>query len=225
MSACGGDGGSGAVNGGSSNTKGELPSFSDPTTIDNPLLPITQSRRCELRGEEGGDRIRIIRTLLTRTEPFTVGGNTVEAAVVEDREYENGELVERVLDYFAQGDDGTVYYLGKEVDNYEGGKVVNHEGRFRYGGDGDTLGVAMPSDPQVGDRWQPEVAGGEALRRSRMVERTQRVEIRRQTYSDVIRVREVEPPSKEAEFKLYAIGTGLVQELPPGGRNELIRCS
>lgn len=223
ISGCG-DGGADATDGGGSSAQAELPSFNDPTTIDNPFLPLTERGRCELRGEENGDRIRITRTLLERTEPFTVAGSTVEAAVIEDREYENAEIVERVLDYFAQGDDGTVYYLGKDVDNYEGGKVVNHEGRFRYGHDTNTLGVAMPADPQVGDRWEPEVVGGKAARLTSMVGRASQVEIQGQTYDDLIRVRETEPPSKEAEFKLYASGTGLVRELPPGGRIELIGC-
>lgn len=225
IAACGSGGGDQTTAGSSPSSNGGPPSFSDPTNVDNPYFPITERRRCRLRGEERGDRIDITRTLLERTEPFTIAGSTVEAAVVEDREYENGKIVERVHDYFAQGDDGAVYYLGKDVDNYEGGKVANHEGQFRYGRDTDTLGVAMPADPQVGDLWRAEVVAGSGTRVIRMVEEVPQAQVQGKAYDSLIRVRERELPRGDREFKLYAPGAGIVRELPPGGRIELISCA
>src|SRR5215207_8706246 len=122
------------------------PVFSHPTTIDNRYLPLTTRHRCELRG--GGDRV--VRTVLERTKRFDVGGQSVDAVVVRDKAYEHGRLVERTFDYFAQSDDGTVYYLGEDVDNIRRGKVVNHRGSWRYGRDTDVAGVAMPPDPKLG---------------------------------------------------------------------------
>ena len=46
-----------------------------------------------------------------------MAGEAVEAAIVQDRGYHNGKLHEIALDYYAQADDGTVYYLGEDV-NY-----------------------------------------------------------------------------------------------------------
>jgi hypothetical protein len=198
--------------------------FSHPRQIDNPYLPLTKFERCELRGQEGGADARVVRRLLDRTKKFEFNGRTVRAAVIEDRAFEDGQLVERTLDYFAQADDGTVYYVGEDVDNYENGRVVNHEGSWLYGRDTDMLGVAMPGRPRVGSRWRFEDVPGITTESNRVVERLARVRARGKTYRNVIRVRERTSPGGEIEYKLYARGTGLIRERPPDGRVELESC-
>jgi len=59
---------------------------------------------------------------------FRIGGQTVAALAVEDRVFENGQLADVALYYFGQGDDGMVYYLGEDVDEYRNGKEAGHEG-------------------------------------------------------------------------------------------------
>jgi hypothetical protein len=190
------------------------PRFSDPRRIDNAYLPLARFRRCELRGREDGARVRAVRTLLDRSERFTVAGRAVDAAVVEDRDYEDGELVERTLDYFAQADDGTVHYLGEDVDDYEGGKVIGHHGAWRYGRETKALGVAMPADPRVGATWRFEDVPGVTVESDRVVS----------SRGGVIRVREDIEPEGVVEHKLYRRGTGVIREEPPDGRLELVRC-
>ena len=168
----------------------ETTQFSNPRQIDNPYLPLTKFSRCELRGQEEGTRARVVRRLLDRTKPFEFGGRTVRAIVIEDRAFEDGELVERTLDYFAQADDGTVYYVGEDVDNYRNGKVVNHEGSWMYGRDTSKLGVAMPAGPQVGDRWRFEDVPGITVESDRVVSKLASLRVGGKTYTDVIRVRE-----------------------------------
>jgi hypothetical protein len=198
--------------------------FSNPRQIDNPYLPLTKFSRCELRGQEEGTRERVVRRLLDRTMPFEFGGRTVRAVVIEDRAFEDGELVERTLDYFAQSDEGTVYYVGEDVDNYRNGKVVNHEGSWMYGRDTSKLGVAMPAGPRVGDRWRFEDVPGITVESDRVVSKLSHVRVRGKTYRDVIRVRERLHPQKEIEYKLYARGTGLIREVPPDGQVDLVGC-
>jgi len=43
-------------------------------------------------------------------------------------------LIEVSQNFFAQADDGTVYYFGELVDTYGGGSVVSHEGSWLLGG-------------------------------------------------------------------------------------------
>ncbi len=198
--------------------------FSNPRQIDNPYLPLTKFSRCELRGQEEGTRARVVRRLLDRTKPFEFGGRTVRAIVIEDRAFEDGELVERTLDYFAQSDEGTVYYVGEDVDNYRNGKVVNHEGSWMYGRDTSKLGVAMPAGPKVGDRWRFEDVPGITVESDRVVSKLANVRAGGKTYKDVIRVRERSLPQKEIEHKLYARGTGLIREVPPDGQVDLVGC-
>lgn len=199
--------------------------FSNPTDIDNRYLPLTRFKRCELRGREDGANVRVIRRLLDRTREFTHEGRTFRAAVIEDRAIENGTLVERTLDYFAQGDGGTVYYLGEHVYNYRNGKVVNHRGTWLYGKHTDTMGVGMPARPRVGSRWRHEDVPGVTTESDKVVAILPEVTVRGTTYRDVLKVRERIEPEDETEFKLYAPRVGNVSERPPDGRVGLVGCT
>ncbi|MEX2393140.1 MAG: hypothetical protein WD826_01545, partial [Actinomycetota bacterium] len=126
--------------------------FSDPATIDNPYLPLTKFAECTLEGAEGDTEIKVVRTLTDETKQITWDGRTIEPVVMRDREWEDGELVEETHDWFAQSDDGTVYYFGEAVDNYEDGKIANHDGAWELGKDTDNPGVLMPADVAVGSR-------------------------------------------------------------------------
>lgn len=198
--------------------------FSNPTDIDNRYLPLARFERCELRGREDGVRVRVVRRLLERTREFRHSGRKVRAAVIEDRAIEDGELVERTLDYFAQGDGGTVYYLGEHVDNYKNGRVVNHRGTWLYGKHTDTMGVGMPAKPRVGSRWRHEDVPGVTTESDKVVAILPKVTVRGTTYRDVLKVRERIEPENETEIKLYAPRVGNISERPPDGRVELVEC-
>ena len=201
------------------------PRFSDARTIDNPYLPITESKRCELRGTSDGERERVVRTVLGETKRFRFGDQDVDAAVVEDRAFIEGEMVERTLDYFAQADDGTVYYLGEHVDNYKDGKVADHDGTWLYGEHTQKAGVAMPADPQVGDRYRFEDVPPITTESNTVTARLPKLRVGGREYTDVIQIREQIEPENEIENKFYARGAGVIREVPPDGRVELVGCA
>jgi hypothetical protein len=199
--------------------------FSAPTTIDNPYLPLTKWRSCELRGlQDDGTRERDVLRLLERTRRFTIGGQVVPAVVIQDSAFEDGKLVERTLDYFAQADDGTVHYLGEHVNNVRRGRVVNHHGSWLYGRDTDVLGVAMPASPKLGDQWRPEDVPGITIESDRVEETGMRARAGGRLHTNVIRTQEFIQPEGEVEDKLYAPGVGLITEYPPDGRAVLHHC-
>ena len=115
------------------------PTFSDPTRIDNPYLPLSKFHRCTLRGQEDGKKQLIHRTVLDRTRTFAIGGVPVEAMVVKDRVHADGKLIENTHDFFAQDDRGTVYYLGERVENVRNGHVRNHSGSWLLGRDTEAM--------------------------------------------------------------------------------------
>ncbi len=194
------------------------PVFSHPAQIDNPYLPITKFKRCEIRGRsEDGTRTRGVRTVQDATRPFEIGGRRVEAVVVQDDAYEDSKLVERTLDYFAQSDDGTVFYLGEHVKNIRSGKVVDTDGTWLYGKDTDRLGVAMPARPKVGDQFHLEDVPGVTMESNRVEEMGLRAEVGGRIVDDVIRVSEFIQPEGESEHKTYARGVGLIAEYAPDG--------
>ncbi len=201
------------------------PAFSDPTAIDNPYMPLTGKRRCELRGKaDDGTRERSVKTVLPRTKRFVVAGRQIDAVVIRDDAYEDGRLVEQTFDYFAQSDDGTVYYLGEDVDNIRRGKVVNHHGSWLFGRDTDVPGVAMPADPKLGDQYRLEDVPGITTESDRVEETGMRARVRGRDFSDVIRIQEFSQPDGEIEYKLYAPGVGVIVEYPPDGRITFAGC-
>ena len=87
----------------------------------------------------------------------------VECVVVDDRAWEDGKLIERTYDWFAQDKKGTVWYFGEDTKEYENGKVVSTKGSWEAGVDGAKPGIVMPADPKVGQSYHQEYYPGEAM--------------------------------------------------------------
>jgi len=201
-----------------------LPTFTDPAKITNPYLPFSDNPKTKARGIVDGKRIRSEKELLNRTERFEVGDQTVRAAVVRGRSYQNGNLHERALDFYAQADDGTVYYLGEDVNYYNpAGDVVGHRGSFRYGKETDTLGVAMPADPQVGDRYVFEDVPGQGSEKNRVASVDADIEVPAGGFKNALRVEGQVMPEDERELKWYARGIGVLAEEGHDGTVELVK--
>ena len=66
--------------------------------VDHPLVPLTSVKRTVFEGREGDTKTRVVSRVLKRTT--RVAG--VRVAIVDVREFEDGELVEHTNDYFAQ---------------------------------------------------------------------------------------------------------------------------
>ena len=96
----------------------EPPVFSNPTEITNPLFPISDLAQVIQLGNEAGDTLRVEITLLPETRMIEIDGNQVEAVMSQYVAYGGGRILEVALDFYAQADDGSVWYLGEEVDNY-----------------------------------------------------------------------------------------------------------
>jgi hypothetical protein len=73
----------------------------------------------------------------------------IETAVVRRREWVDGLLIEQSHDYYAQRNDGSVWTMGEEVDNYKGAKLVDHSGTWLAGEDGAAPALVMPGDARV----------------------------------------------------------------------------
>ena len=131
------------------------PVFSDPTNITNPLFPITTVTQAVQLGMEGDVHLRHEITLLPETRHIEWNGQQVETIVSQFVAYGDGRLLETAHDFFAQADDGSVWYFGEDVFNYQDGVVANQDGTWLAGRDGPP-GMIMPANPQVGDVYRPE---------------------------------------------------------------------
>ena len=187
-----------------------LPVFSHPQQITNPYLPLASLKQDILQNEK--ERVeRTAKPEIRKT--FQVGGQSVEALTVEDRDFNaNGELTEATLDYFAQDDDGNVYYLGEDVDEYSHGKITGHSGAWLFGRDTRHLGLLMPAHPKVGDKFKSEDAPPITWEADEIVSLSETVTVPAGTFQNCLKVKEIASDG-DTEYKLYAPGVGVVREM------------
>jgi hypothetical protein len=193
------------------------PRFSHPRDITNPYLPLAYLKQDILEGTEGSKKVRVERTLKPDLrKSFKLAGQTIEALAMEDREFEDGVLAEVALDYFAQDDEGTVYYLGEDVDEYENGKVTGHSGAWMLGKDTPKPGIIIPAHPKVGDRFKSEDVSKDISEDDEVVSVSETVSVPAGTYENCVQIKE-HLADGSTEFKYYAPGVGVVRELPASG--------
>jgi hypothetical protein len=187
--------------------------------VDHPLVPLTSVPQTVFEGREEETRTGVRTRVLERTD--RVAG--VEVAVVDVREFEDGELVEHTEDYYAQDREGNVWYFGETVDDIEDGKVVGHDGQWYAGKDGAKPGLFMPAEPKVGTSFEQERAPGVAEDESKVVAVGLRVKTGAGAFDDCIKTEDFAPLDKRTEFKFYCAGVGLVREQAPKTRLDLHR--
>ncbi len=196
--------------------------FSHPRDITNPYLPLASLKQDILEGTEDGKKIRVERTALPdRHKTFKINGQKVEAAVFEDRAFLDGKLEEVATDYFAQDDDGNVYYLGEDVDEYADGKVISHDGAWLLGKDTKTPGVLLPAHPKVGDKFKSEDVSEKIDERDEVVSVSETVTVPAGTFTNCLKIAE-HPAGEAVEYKYYAPGVGVIREVPAGGDELLV---
>ncbi len=179
----------------------------------NPYFPLWPGYSLTLEGEEddGGElvELEVIVTVLADTE--LVDG--VLTRVLEERESEDGELVEVSRNFMAVcRETGDVWYFGEDVDDYEDGVIVGHGGAWRTGVDGAQPGVIMPGSPMVGARYYQELAPGVAEDRGEIEALDQEVTVPAGTFQRVLSTLDTSSlsPGSPGDVKLYAYGVGLI---------------
>lgn len=187
-----------------------------------PLIPGRQlyysNSACVASGEcDGLEELWITAERETRRIALRVGGNTrtVTTRVVEERETEDGELIEISRNFFANcWASRDVYYFGEDVDIYEEGKVVSHDGAWLAGRDGALPGIVMPEDGFItGSRYYQEVAPGVALDRSEHKRTGFSVRVPAGKFDNCLEVEETTPLEPGSiGHKTYCRGVGLVTD-------------
>jgi hypothetical protein len=189
--------------------------FTNPTQIDNTYLPFAPGTVLEYEQEtEDGTESIVVEVL-----PTTRVVDGVECVVVRDRVYLDGLLVEDTHDWFAQDDDGNVWYMGEEVVNYEYDDDDNllgtdDEGSWEAGVDGALPGVVMWATPVIGMPYRQEYYEEEAEDMATVVKMGVTVVLGDgTTFTDCLQTLEWSPLEPFAlEYKFYAPGVGVVAE-------------
>lgn len=163
-----------------------------------------------LEGEEDDTLIELAITVLDET--MMVGD--IETRVVEEVEMEDGELVEISRNYFAIcTETNSVFYFGEDVDDYEDGEIVSHEGGWLAFEDGAEPGLMMPGIILVGARYYQEMAPDVAMDRAQIVAMDVSLETPAGTFENCLVTFETTPLERSSkDFKVYAPGVGLIKD-------------
>jgi hypothetical protein len=184
------------------------------TTGSNPYFPLWPGYALLLEGEEDdeGELIEVssLNTVLADTE--LVDG--VLTRVYEERESEDGELVEVSRNFMAYcRETGDVWYFGEDVDDYEDGEIVGHDGAWRAGVDGAEPGILMPGHPLVGARYYEELAPGVAEDRAEILSVDETMTVPVGTFDGVVATVGTDALNPEAaDPKFYAPGVGNIAD-------------
>jgi hypothetical protein len=136
------------------------PTFTNPTAITNPLFPISDLHSAVLSGTVDDKAFHTETTLLPETRIIEwADGQKVETLVSQYVAFFDGRIEEVALDYYAQSDDGSVWYFGEDVFNYKDGFIADTDGTWLAGKEGPPA-MIMPADPKPGDVYRPENAPG-----------------------------------------------------------------
>lgn len=181
------------------------------TTGSNPYLPLWPGLATRLEGEEddGGEIIELSILITVTGDTELVDG--VLTRVIEEFEEEDGELKEISRNFFAHcRETGDVWYFGEDVDIYEDGVIVSHDGAWRAGQGGAQPGIFMMGSPMQGARYQQELAPGVAEDRAEVIEVGGSVDVPLGTFTNVVSIVDTNAlnPGGTGDLKVYAPGVG-----------------
>jgi hypothetical protein len=171
------------------------------TTIDNEYFPMKPGTTFVYEGGAEHDEMRV-----THQTRKVMG---VECIVVDDRAWEDGKLIEKTYDWFAQDKEGTVWYFGEDTKEYENGKVVSTKGSWEAGVDGAKPGIVMQGDPKVGQSYRQEYYKGEAEDQAKVQSLNDSVSVPYGSFDHVLETKEWTPLQPVFyEKKYYVRGVG-----------------
>jgi hypothetical protein len=134
-----------------------MPTFSNPTQVNNPLFPVSVQESVLLLGTVDGKAFRTEVTLLVEHRIIEWAGQRIEALVSQYDAFLDGQIEEIAYDFYAQDDAGNVWYLGEEVFNFADGQITDTHGTWLAGRDAPGA-MIMPAQPRLGDVYRPENA-------------------------------------------------------------------
>lgn len=182
--------------------------------VSNPYVAFSTLKRAVYVGKERdaetGKAFKVRMEVAPRETAETLAG--ISSTVVEVTHWSDGEVVEKSRDYYAQHTSGVVHYLAEHVDDYDGGKIVGHDGQWTVGEKGSKVGIFMPMTVKVGDVFEQERVPGISQNRAKVLSTTRTVKVPAGTFKGCIEIEEYDVIEKATARKWYCPGTGLVKE-------------
>lgn len=215
--------------------------FVDPRNIGNgitpnPYFPLVNGNQWVLEGtflDDEGEEFTETVTVTVTNRVKRISG--IDCVVVNDTVLEDGEAIEITDDWYAQDNDGNVWYCGESAQDFETfdgdtpqePELVEIEGSWKAGLDSAEAGILIPFEPVVGDVIRQEVLITEAEDVIEILSIDASESTPGGSCTDTcLQTRDFTPLEADAnEHKYYAPGIGLILEvdLNSGERLELMQ--
>lgn len=188
--------------------------FHTPLKIDNKYFPLEPGTTMIYNGtSEDGESFRNVFVVTNETKVIL----GMDTRIVHDDAYVKGEHEEETDDWFAQDDEGNVWYMGEYTTDLTNGD--SHEGSWEAGKNGAKAGIIMEAQPKVGDKYDQEVAKDVAEDKATILSTNEKVCVAYGCFSDVIKTEDINPLEPDiVENKYYAQNIGEIKaEMVKGG--------
>lgn len=203
--------------------RSEVPTFPGADAfvdeVTNPYLAFERGKTFRWEGETD-EGLEVTIDEVTNLKKTVMG---VDVTVVHDQVFLNDELIEDTYDWYAQDEDGNVWYFGEDTKELENGQVVSTHGSWEAGINGEP-GIVMLAEPFAGATYHQEDAPGIAEDMGRVKKLNVSVDVEYGSFNNAVQVTEwtpLEPGLRE--YKYYVPGVGLVLETGKHGeRLELV---
>jgi hypothetical protein len=191
--------------------------FRKSTTIDNRYFPLVPGTRFTYKGAIDKQPVVGI-VYVTHATPTIDGVATVE---VHDQVYESGVLIEDTEDWYAQDNQGNVWYLGERATQLPAG---THTGSWTAGVNGAQPGYIMEAAPKVGDRYCQENAPGVAQDAAQVLNVSASRSVPFGSYrGNVLQTKDYSLLEPNKENKFYEPSVGMLEAISVTGPSEDIQ--
>jgi hypothetical protein len=189
--------------------------FHNPLKIDNKYFPLKPGTTMIYNGTSDGDPTRDIFAVTNQTKEIL----GIPTRVIHDDGYVKDKHEETTNDWFAQDDQGNVWYMGEFTTDLSNKK--SHEGSWEAGVKGAKAGIIMEAVPKVGDTYNQEFSKGIAEDKGSVLSLNEKVSVPYGSFSNVLKTKDFSPlEPKIVENKYYAQNIGEIKALSVKGEQD-----
>lgn len=207
-------------------------SFTNPLTIDNPYWPLVPGTTFvyEPVPNEGEEVVVNIIYVTNKAKKINVDGKKIKCRVVYDveevyvEELDEWFTTEETWDWYAQDDEGNIWYCGEDTIEYiydedEDWELIetSTEGSWEAGVDGALAGYLILAEPSVGICYQQEYYEDEAEDVAKVLRLNATATLENgNSYEDCLVTKEwtkLDPGNVEHKYYKEGVGLVLIEEL------------
>ncbi len=187
--------------------------------VTNTYFPLDPGKTYTFSAQTPDGLETVVVTVLSETKQ--VAG--VTCTVVRDVVSVDGVMIEDTYDWYAQDDEGNVWYFGEDVSNYENGVLQDKDGSFEAGIGGAKPGIVMMANPVLELPYRQEYSFNVAEDWGKVVAMGLTTTTPFGTFNNCIKTADWNAlePDAPLEYKYYAPGIGNVKEEAEDGSEVL----